>query len=212
MLASVRDVTPALSVSDFARAVAERMDRGRTASTNTRVIAIDGCSGSGKTHLADRVALALGAECVHLDDFVPGWFGLAHSVELLVEWVLEPLATGRDAGWRRWDWERGEFGEWETLAVQIDGTVVVEGCGAGSPRARPWLSTLIWLYATADERARRLRDRHDWTVYEPWFEVWADQENVLRTNDDPAAVADVKVTIMEGRCDRTDTVSVAWRT
>jgi hypothetical protein len=66
--------------------------------------------------------------------------------------------------------------------------------------------------ATADERARRLRDRHDWTVYEPWFEVWADQENVLRTNDDPAAVADVKVTIMEGRCDRTDTVSVAWRT
>lgn len=211
MLASVGDLTPALSVPDFARAVVERMDQVPAPSTNARVIAIDGYSGSGKTHLADRVALALGAECVHLDDFVPGWFGLARSVELLVEWVLEPLAAGRGAGWRRWDWERREFGKWETLAVRIDGIVIVEGCGAGSQGALPWLSTLIWIDATAEERTRRLRARHDWNVYEPWFEVWADQEHVLRTNDDPAVAADAVVTMNENRPDRTDTVNVAWR-
>jgi hypothetical protein len=211
MLTSVGDLTPALSVPDFARAVVERMDQVPAPTTNARVIAIDGYSGSGKTYLADRVALALGAECVHLDVFVPGWFGLARSVELLVEWVLEPLAAGRGAGWRRWDWERHEFGKWEALAVRVGGIVIVEGCGAGSRGALPWLSTLIWVDATTEERGRRLRARHDWNVYEPWFEVWADQEHVLRTSDDPAVVADAVVTMNEGRPDRTDTVNVAWR-
>jgi hypothetical protein len=95
--------------------------------------------------------------------------------------------------------------------VRIDGIVIVEGCGAGSQGALPWLSTLIWIDATAEERSRRLRARHDWNVYEPWYEVWADQEHVLRTNDDPAVAADAVVTMNEGRPDRSDTVNVVWR-
>src|ERR1700722_20134242 len=69
----------------------------------TRIIAIDGWSGSGKTSLAEHLSPALGAPCLHLDDWVPGWNGLGRSVELLVEWVLQPLADDRPARWRPWN-------------------------------------------------------------------------------------------------------------
>ncbi len=181
-------VTPERLGADLAaRAELRRSAGGR----GCGIIAIDGWSGSGKTCLAGRLAPAIGAPCVHLDDWVPGWHGLARSVELLVEWVLRPLAAGRRARWRRWDWDAGSWGAWETVAAS--GLLVVEGCGAGSPLARPWLSALVWIAVDDEERARRLRARPDWPTYEPWAAMWADQERALRAGDDPAATADVVV-------------------
>jgi hypothetical protein len=154
-------------------------------------VAIDGWSGSGKTALADRMAPALDAACFHLDDVVPGWSGLARSVELLVAWVLAPLAESRPARWRRWDWEAGTFGKWEVLVPTE--LVIVEGCGAGSALARPWLSGLIWIAVDDDERARRLKARPDWPTYAPWADMWAEQERALRAGEDPPATADAVV-------------------
>ncbi len=154
-------------------------------------MAIDGWSGSGKTSLADRLAPAIDAPCVHLDDLVPGWSGLARSVELLVEWVLAPLAAAGPARWRRWDWEAGAFGKWEILAPTE--LVVVEGCGAGSALARPWLSGLIWISVDDEERSRRLKARPDWPTYAPWADMWGRQERELRAGEDPLASADAVV-------------------
>ena len=40
---------------------------------------IDGPSGAGKTTLALQIGEALGIPVVHLDDFYPGWGGLAEG-------------------------------------------------------------------------------------------------------------------------------------
>ena len=61
------------------------------------VIAIDGRSGAGKTSLAARLRLALGAPVVALEDLYGGWDGLERGVDLLVSDVLEPLSAGRAA-------------------------------------------------------------------------------------------------------------------
>jgi hypothetical protein len=175
---------------------------------SSRVIAVDGWSGSGKTWLGDRLAAALDAPCVHLDDWVPGWHGLRRSVELLVDWVLLPVATGGEAGWRCWDWDLDAFGPWQSLAPPPGGVIVVEGCGAGSPLARPWLSELVWLAADTDERSRRLRARPDWALYQPWAAIWADQERALRAGDDPAEAAGVVVEI--GDDDQNGPLAVRW--
>ena len=48
----------------------------------TRLIAIDGPSGAGKTTLARDVAAVLAAPTIHMDDLYPGWDGLRAAVGL----------------------------------------------------------------------------------------------------------------------------------
>jgi pantothenate kinase-related protein Tda10 len=69
----------------------------------TRVVAVDGPSGSGKTTFAGRLSAALECPVLHMDDMYPGWDGLAEAVPLLVAWILEPLAKGLPAKYRRFD-------------------------------------------------------------------------------------------------------------
>ncbi len=155
-------------------------------------VAVDGWSGSGKTTLGDALGARLGAPVVHQDDLVTGWYGLERSVELLVTEVLQPLASGRPATWRRWDWAAGALGGEEGTVAPAP-LSVVEGCGAGSAPVRPWLAALVWLEVPGPERLARLQARADWLVYEPWLEVWAAQERALRAGDDPCDHADVVV-------------------
>src|SRR4051794_41387260 len=100
-----------------------------------RLVTVDGPSGAGKTRLAGRLARALDrAPIVHLDFFYPGWDGLAAGVELAVDWVARPLAAGRPARWRRYDWVTGRFAEWRGGARAPRGARA--GCGGGGAAAR----------------------------------------------------------------------------
>ena len=61
---------------------------------STRVIAIDGRAGAGKTTLAHELAARLDAPIVQLEQIYPGWDGLQAGIDLLVEAVLVPLSAG----------------------------------------------------------------------------------------------------------------------
>jgi hypothetical protein len=157
----------------------------------TRVVGVDGLSGSGKSGFARRLAAELGAPVLTVDDLVPGWDALAASVILLTEWVLRPLAAGRPACWRKYDWIAGRPGEW--AGIEPGGFVVVEGCCVGLPPAAQALSYLIWIDTPAAERRRRLELRPDWGTYQPFAERWARQENALQADADTPGRADLVV-------------------
>jgi uridine kinase len=142
----------------------------------TRVVAVDGRSGAGKTSLAVALAAALRAPVVTLEDLYGGWDGLEHGIDLLVAEVLQPLAAGRAARVPRYDWVRGEWAEPWTLAPP--GLLVVEGVGAGARRAARYESALIWLEETAAVRRRRALDR-DGDTFAPHWDRWAAQEDAL---------------------------------
>ena len=72
----------------------------------TRVVAVDGPAGSGKTSFAAQLADALDAPVVHLDDLCPGWDGLPEVAPRLQEWNLIPLAEHRPARYRTYNWTR----------------------------------------------------------------------------------------------------------
>ena len=153
---------------------------------STRLVAVDGPSGAGKTTLAAAVAQALGAPTIHMDDLYPGWDGLAASTERVGEWVVEPLLAGRPARYRRWDWGAHEYAEWHSAAGDV---VVLEGCGSGALPAGAYLSVLVWVDAEAG--ARRARGIARDPGYAEYWDRWAAQEQDLYAADGTRARADL---------------------
>ena len=170
--------------------------------SGTRVVAVDGRSGSGKTTFAEALAgellrrTGVRPQVVHMDDIYPGWDGLAESVDLVVGWVLEPLSRGCDGRFRRWDWEAGRrCGE---VVVPVADWVILEGVGSGSAACRPYLAAIVWLEVDFDVRRRRGLDR-DGESFRPHWESWARQEDALFLGQSTKEHADLVVDTTDPR-------------
>ncbi|UOW00703.1 hypothetical protein [Agrococcus sp. SCSIO52902] len=146
---------------------------------------VDGRSGSGKTALAERIAAGSGARIIHMDDLYAGWHGLATGSRLLERGILAPLAEGRRAVWRRWDWAVGDWGAEDS--AEPGEALVVEGCGSLTLESREHADLAIWLEAPeAVRRARALeRDGDD-----SWWMLWREQEDAHIAANGPVALAD----------------------
>lgn len=155
------------------------------------VVAVDGFSGSGKSWLADRLARALGAPLVHVDELVPGWDALADGIAHVGEHLLHPWSQGRAARVRQYDWHAARPGEW--LDLPPEPVVVVEGSGIGAVADRSLLSTLVWVETPAALRDDRLARRSDHELYAPYRQMWAAQERALVERAATPARADVVV-------------------
>jgi uridine kinase len=168
----------------------------------TTVVVIDGASGSGKSTFATRLAGASGAGLLRLEDMYPGWDGLDEGAQRLVDDVLEPLSRGEQATIRRWDWL--EMRELDREPLVTEPLLVIEGVGAGSRAAAPFISLLIWLEAETEERYARAIAR-DGELYLGHWDRWAAQEQVTFARE-----------ATRNRADRTyrtddDAWSASWR-
>jgi uridine kinase len=166
----------------------------------TRVVAVDGRSGSGKSQLTTALARALAASAggrpggpvvvVRLDDVYPGWDGLLGAVPLLRRWLLQPLAAGYPAGHHTYDWARGTFGTWRP--VTPGGVLLLEGVGSGAAALAPYRGLLVWVQAPDGVRRERAIRRDGETFARHW-DRWAAQEEEYLRRDDPRAQADLVV-------------------
>jgi uridine kinase len=153
----------------------------------TRVIAVDGPAGAGKTAFAARLAAALGAPTVHLDDICPGWSGLRDAAPRLVEWVLAPLVAGAGGRYHKYDWDRDRYAEWhEVPAAPI---LIVEGVTSGSKAITPYLTFLIWVSAPAAVRIARGIERDG--GYRSRWEAWSREEEKVFAADETRERADL---------------------
>ncbi|HEX4628397.1 MAG TPA: hypothetical protein VH137_06355 [Gemmatimonadales bacterium] len=171
-------------VGDAARRVVPR--RGRT-----RVVAVDGRSGAGKTSLAGGLRLALGAPVVSLEDLYGGWDGLERGIDLLVSEVLEPLSAGRAALVPRYNWVTAAWEAPRPLAPPE--VLIVEGVGAGARRAAAYASLLIWVEEAESVRKKRALDR-DGEAFAPYWDTWAAQEEAMLARERTRDRADLVVT------------------
>ena len=158
----------------------------------TTVVAIDGPSGSGKSELASALGRRVDARVLRVDELVPGWRGLDQVPRILADELLAPLAVDDVARPVRWDWERDAVGE--PMSIAPGGVLVLDGCGAGSRAVRPFLSLLVWLDGPEALRRERAMAR-DGALYEPWWDVWAEQEHRLFRAEGTAAAADVRFVV-----------------
>lgn len=146
-----------------------------------RLIGIDGHAGSGKSTFAGRLAEAMGAPVLHLDDIATheelfGWS------ERLRAQVLEPLAAGRPAHWAPYDWVERRFGPERVLDPAP--ALLVEGVGAGRRALRPHLARLLWMETPRARSWGRGRDRDGRELSDFW-DGW-ERAELAHFSDDPS--------------------------
>jgi uridine kinase len=180
-------------MSDGRPEIAEvvRLARSRApAAGRTRVVAVDGRSGAGKTSLATALQAALGTPLVALEYLYGGWDGLERGIDLLVSEVLEPIAHGRTARVPRYDWIAAAWDTPWTLAPPE--VLIVEGVGAGARRAAAYASVLVWMEEPAPVRKKRALDR-DGETFAAYWDAWTAQEDAMLARERTPERADLVI-------------------
>ena len=166
---AARDLAPRLSALAGERAPASPHGEAAGATRAVPVVTIDGYSGSGKSTLAAAlVRLMNGWQVLHLDDWYPGWDGLAAGADSARR-IAADLRAGRASSYEAWDWENGTTGA--TTRVPLAPTII-EGCGAIEAEA----DLAVWIADPGEDERRHRALARDGQTYAPHWQRWADQD------------------------------------
>jgi uridine kinase len=161
---------------------------------DTRIVAIDGCGGAGKTTLALLVSERLpGCRVVHTDEFA-SWDEPLDWWPRLVAELLEPLAGGRPARFQWYDWDTRSLCGWRE--IEPGGWLVLEGVSSSRDAFRPFLSFTIWIDTPRFERLRRGLDRDGDQALDLWT-GWMAAEDDYVAREQPQLRADA---VVDGTC------------
>jgi uridine kinase len=141
------------------------------------LVAIDGLPLAGKSTLADRLAVTVGAECIRLDDFVkpeaewrshdqPSFpFDFIRYDEFMA--AVTGLATSGRCSFRPYNFETA-CAESEAREVRADRLVIVEGVSALHVDLAPLYELRIWVESDAQSTLAASSQRG----MGPWAREW----------------------------------------
>jgi uridine kinase len=170
----------------LARAVAEIRSSRAPRGMMTRIVAVDGPGGAGKSSLSEWLAGELDAPIVHTDDFA-SWDNPTSWWPLLIEKVLEPLAAGSPGRFVPTTWGGPERAE---ATVEPGAFVILEGVTASREAFRPYLAYSIWIETPRDVRLRRGLERDGEHMRRQWEDWMAGEERYVQ-REHPAERADL---------------------
>jgi uridine kinase/aminoglycoside phosphotransferase (APT) family kinase protein len=184
VVARLRNLNVASAVP--AHAIAEIRSSRPPRGMATRIVAVDGPGGAGKTSLSERLADELHAQIVHTDDFA-SWENPTDWWPALIEQVLEPLAAGSAARYVPTTWGGPDRDE---VTVEPGEFVILDGVTASREAFRPYLAYSIWVETPRDVRLRRGLER-DGEHMRPRWEEWMAAEDRYVEREHPAERADL---------------------
>lgn len=146
-----------------------KTDAETDAELRVPVVTIDGYSGSGKSTLAAALERQLeGWQILHLDDWYPGWDGLAEGARV-ARAIAHDLRAGRPSSYVTWDWEASAPGH----AVRVPlAPAIIEGCGALEAEA----DLSVWIADPGEEERRSRAIARDGQTFAPHWQRWARQD------------------------------------
>jgi uridine kinase len=174
--------------------LAEEIRRTPPKLGGTRLVAVDGPSGAGKTTFALRLAKQLNAPVVHTDDLLDGWDDQFTFWRRLERRVLGPLRRGETATYQRYQWHLGKF-TGPTVSIDPAPVVLLEGVSTARREIRAELSLAVFVVAPPDLRWKRAlaRDGDDSVAFRAYLGRWRAAEDRHFAEDKTAAAADLIV-------------------
>jgi uridine kinase len=156
----------------------------------TRIVAIDGHGGAGKSTLAEHVANALGGvPIIRTDDFA-SWDNPVDWWPRLIEEVLKPLLRNEPVRFKRSQWQPGQDRGW--AEIQPASALVLEGVSASREAFQPFLTYSIWVEAPPELRLARGLARDGEPSRTQW-EEWMAKEDEYRRREQADERADLVV-------------------
>lgn len=156
----------------------------------TKIIAIDGGGGAGKSTLADGLSKRLGAcSIIHTDDFA-SWDQSQNWYPRMLEQALAPLQKNQVAKFQKYDWNKKALGEWITIEPQE--FVILEGVSSARKEFRPYLAFSIYVETDRELRLRRGLERDGLQSETQWLK-WMKEEDEYLARDNPKDYANVVV-------------------
>jgi uridine kinase len=152
----------------------------------TRIVAIDGPGGAGKSSLAVYLARELGAPIIQTDDFA-SWDNSLEWWPDLLETVLRPIAAGQPVRYMPTSWGAPAKTQ---VVIEPGDFVLLEGVSASREAFRPYLAFSIWVETPREVRLRRGLDRDGEQAREDW-ERWMAEEDAYVERERPADHADL---------------------
>jgi len=162
-------------------------------SQGTRIVGIDGPSGSGKSSLTRRLIDRTAATLVEIDDFV-SWTDFAGWWPRFNDQVLQPLLRGENAHYQVRDWQNDPHGSslsgWKT--ARWSPLVIFDGVTSTRQAATDLLAYRIWVEAPDDMRLARGLARDGKKARHLWL-AWMKEERAFFLNDRTRERADLLV-------------------
>lgn len=169
----------------------ERIRRASApAGMTTKIIAIDGCGGAGKSTLAARLSKELNTcSIIHTDDFA-SWDNSQNWYPRMLEQALIPLSQNQRAHFQKYDWNKKELLEWATVEPQE--FVIIEGVSSARCEFRPFLAFSIFVKTDRSLRLKRGIER-DGLQAEAQWKKWMSEEDDYIARHNPEDFADLIV-------------------
>lgn len=172
------------------------------------VVALDGRSGTGKSTLAASITTLIDSEVIESDLFYAGgtdanWTALTpvERADRVIDWrrlrteVLVPLASGRHASWRPFDFAAGFGLAKQAITHQPTGLVIIDGAYSSRPELEDLVDFTVLVTMPDDTaRRRRLIAREGAEYMAAWHQMWDAAEQHYFTKVRPPSSFDLVVT------------------
>ncbi|WP_274366079.1 uridine kinase family protein [Paenibacillus thermotolerans] len=173
--------------------------------TETFLIGIDGCGGSGKSTFAEELRRQSPetVTVIHMDDFYKPseQRGTAGGNEAeaggnfdwrrLLAQVIEPLRRNETSRYQRYDWETDRLAEWRE--VPPGGIVIVEGVTSLRRELRDYYDYTVWVDTPRTVRLQRGIERDGERQRVVWEEQWMPAEDRYVAEHRPGEYASVVI-------------------